>query len=91
MLMIGLIVPLTIALVLAVWALGLSSQKIMTLGFLICLAALYFLLLEVLAGTMGLLGFLGFWPGAVLVLAGVFGKNGKGAEKEEPVEEGHCE
>ncbi len=87
MLLVGLLVPLTVCLVLAVWALGLSSQKIMALGILLCLTALYFLLVAGPSGIMGMVGVLGFWPGAVLVLVGVFGKNGKRADKEETGED----
>ncbi len=83
----GIVVLLTACVVLTAQAKGVSSQKMMILGFLICLTALYFLLVAGPSGIMGMVGVLGFWPGAVLVLVGVFGKNGKRADKEEPGED----
>jgi len=79
----GIIVLLTACVVLTAQAKGVSSQKMMALGFLICLTALYFLLLAGPSSITGLVGVLGFWPGVVLVLVGLFGKNGKRADKEE--------
>ena len=62
------------AVVLLVWSRKISLQKVVAMGFLICLISLYFMLLaSEYNGSTGL-GGLTFWLGVIVVLIGLLNK-----------------
>lgn len=62
------------AMVLLVWSRKISLQKVVAMGFLICLISLYFMLLASENNGSTGLGGLTFWLGVIVVLIGLLNK-----------------